>query len=465
MEKVIKDLKRMNQPFLYKKGNDLPPPALFLFILSVALLLVVVVFLSNLYVDSRRKLDVALSQLKAVDEQLNELRIYLVQGDLEKALTNLDRAQKSVSTIPLAPAPEAKTELAEVKAPGTVSPAGEPSVAPAPEAKTALAEVRAPDAVPPPVLPSPKPVETVPVPKPVEKVAPAPPAVKPAVLTIADDQTPYPFIVADANEHLLVCEKEKERLHLFRYRGNRFELIKSYACIVGANGSDKAKAGDLATPIGNYFTLRYIDGKSLPEKYGPGAFVLNYPNFLDRKARKDGSGIWLHGHTPGKNLGDPELQNTQGCIAVSNDVFTELKGLLKARGTPVVVVNQLKLAKTAEQRQLHEVLSGFMTSWAEAWGSMKIDRFMDHYSPEFMSDGMNYGAFKRQKVEVNKGKTYIRVKVDHLAILLPQERGGEIAVARFLQRYDSSNFRGDSWKLFYLKKGQKGWRIIGESRF
>jgi len=453
MEKVIKDLKRMNQPFLYKKGNDLPPPALFLFILSVALLLVVVVFLSNLYVDKSRKLDVAMSQLKAVDEQLNELRIYLVQGDLEKALTNLDRAQKNVSTVPLAPATEAKTELAEVKAPGTATPAGEPSVVPAPEA------------APPSVLPLPKPVEMAPVPKPVEKVAPAPPAVKPTVLTIADDQTPYPFIVADANEHLLVCEKERARLHLFRYRENRFELIKSYACIVGANGSDKAKAGDLATPIGNYFTLRYIDGKSLPEKYGPGAFVLNYPNFLDRKARKNGSGIWLHGHTPGKNLGDPELQNTQGCIAVSNAVFTELRGLLKARGTPVVVVSQLKLAKTGEQRQLFEELSGFMGSWAEAWGSMKIDRFMDHYSPDFTTEGMNYEAFKRQKVAVNKGKTYIRVKVDHLAILLPQERGGEIAVARFLQRYDSSNFRSDSWKLFYLKKGQAGWRIIGESRF
>ena len=198
------------------------------------------------------------------------------------------------------------------------------------------------------------------------------PAPSPAGLTLAADESPYPFVLAEAGEYLIVAEKDQKILHLFHYTDNRFVLIKSYPCIVGANGFDKKREGDLATPLGNYFTLRYIPGKNLPEKYGYGAYVLNYPNFLDRKARKDGTGIWLHGHTPGKSLGDPELQNTKGCIAVNNEVLRELTGFLKASGTPVVVVNRLQLTKTSTQRQLAEELNTFMKAWSKAWESGNI---------------------------------------------------------------------------------------------
>ena len=61
-------------------------------------------------------------------------------------------------------------------------------------------------------------------------------------------------------------------------------------------------------------------------------------------------------------------------------------------------------------------------------------------------------------------KSIITSVVEHPAILLLQEKNGEIAVIRFVQRYRSSNFQSDTRKLFYLKKGQSGWQIFGESR-
>jgi murein L,D-transpeptidase YafK len=311
-------------------------------------------------------------------------------------------------------------------------------------------------------VPATKPPAGVPVLSAPVKSSPAP---SPAGLTLAADESPYPFVLAEAGEYLMVAEKDKKTLHLFHYTDNRFVLIKSYPCIVGANGFDKKREGDLATPLGNYFTLRYIPGKNLPEKYGYGAYVLNYPNFLDRKARKDGTGIWLHGHTPGKSLGDPELQNTKGCIAVNNDVLRELTGFLKAGGAPVVVVNRLQLTKTSTQRQLAEELQTFMKAWSKAWESGNSKTFMSHYSHDFINgDGMNYQAFKRQKERVNSGKKFIRVQIENPAILLAQEEKEQIVVFRFKQRYRSNNFESDSRKIFYLKKGQAGWQIIGESR-
>ena len=403
----------------------------------IILFLLTTIILSYLYVKARDKNEFLLQQLRETQNKLDQLQMSMAQGDLKKAFADLAQAQKNVTALlPRAPEAAQKPVIALNQQPATQP----PSTAAAPPAPSVSPAAKTTPAKPQPVI-------------------------IPATLTLAADESPFPLVLAETGEYLLICEKDQKTLHLFRYADNRFVLVKSYPCIVGANGLDKKRAGDLATPVGNYFFLRYIPGKSLPEKYGLGAFVLNYPNFLDRRERKDGTGIWLHGHTPGKSLGEQELQNTQGCIVVSNDVLKELTGLLKASGTPIVVVNGLKLAKVANQRQLSEELSRFMKTWGGAWESANMKKFMGYYSRDFInSDGMNYQAFKRQKEKVNSGKKFIRVKIENTAILLPQDKGGQIAIVRFTQKYRSNNFESDSKKLFYLKKGQAGWQIIGESR-
>jgi len=451
----------MNQPYpsyLKKdKGYFHDPVFIGLIALNVLLLLAIII-VSCLYLENRRQRDLTLTGFQETQRKLDQIRISLAQGDTKKALTVVAETQSRVSEL-LPPVAET--------APETI-PAEKPARPPAVETASKPASPEQPPQAP--AAPARTP-ETIPAATPAAKPPAAatpekqPPPITPAGFAMAADETAYPFILANANEYLLACEKDSRTLHLFRFVDTRVTLVKSYPCIVGANGLDKKKAGDLATPVGNYFTMRYIPGKSLPAKYGHGAFVLNYPNFLDRRDKKDGTGIWLHGHLPEKNLGDPELQNTKGCIAVGNDVLKELTGLIPAGGTPMVIVNRLRTAKIPDQRKISDELTAFMASWAKAWETGKTEPFMDHYAPDFVnSDGMNYQAYKRQKERVNVGKKFIDVKVEHPAILLLQEKNGEIAVIRFVQRYRSSNFKSDTRKLFYLKKGQGGWRIFGESR-
>jgi len=284
-------------------------------------------------------------------------------------------------------------------------------------------------------------------------------------LVLASGTVPSPFILAGEGEYLLLCEKKAKRLSLFRFTGGKFSLVKTYRCIVGANHQNKQKPGDRATPEGVFFFIRFIPEKELPKTYGYGAFVLNYPNFLAKKEGKKGDGIWLHGHSADKNIGK-DLLNTKGCIVIDNSSLQELSTYVKPNGTPIVIVDKVEAISQKNQDELSGELKTFLNSWREAWESIDTKRYLSFYAPDFISsDGMSYSAFKQHKERVNSTKKVIKVNIENTAIFMPQEYKGEIAVVRFRQKYHSNNFNSESKKIFYLKKENTRWFIIGESTF
>lgn len=387
-------------------------------IAAIILLLISNLLLLYLFVRERNNNKNLIGLIDRAGKDFNQIHESLKQKDMQKAFRYLTEAQKQVvAMLPAVPVPAEKTAAA------TKEPRPEPPT----ETKAAAATVAS---------------------------APAP---------LQD--APYTFVFADAGEYLLICEKETKILYIFRFSDGKFSLIKQYPCVIGANNHGKMREGDFATPEGVYFFLRFASGKTLAENYGYGAFVLNYPNFLDRKERKDGGGIWLHGHSAGKVLG-ADVPDTKGCIVVSNDALKEMSGYLKSNGTPIAIVNKLQFTNLEARKELAKELRSFINSWRLSWQSINTKKYMSFYSPAFVnSEGMSFNSFKLHKEKTNKSKRFIRVKVENLAILMPPEYGGNVAVARFQQRYTSNNFKSDSKKIFYLKKGQAGWQIIGESSF
>lgn len=382
--------------------------------LKIGIALITLLLLSNavllyLFIKERNNNKSLFSLIDRKNKEFNQIHESLKQKDLQKAFRLLTEAQKqAVAMLPATPAPQQKP-TAETKE--------------------------------------------------------LPPAQTAASLPPSERETPSPFIFADSGEYLLIGEKDTKILYIFRFLDGKFSLVKQYPCVIGANNHDKRREGDFATPEGVYFFLRFAPGKTLAENFGYGAFVLNYPNFLDRKEKRDGDGIWLHGHSPGKTIG-VDVLDTKGCIAVSNDVLKEIAGFLKPNGTPIAIVSKLQFTKSESQKELAKELKDFLNSWRQSWESINTKKYLSFYSSSFVnSEGMNYNAFKQHKEKTNKSKKFIRVKIDNLAILVPPEHGGNIAVARFQQRYTSNNFKNDSKKIFYLKKGQAGWQIIGESSY
>ena len=400
----------------------------------IALLLILNLIFLTLYIKETKNSGKALSILQETNRSLVLLQDSLGRMDIQKAFVHLADARHQIAAaLPPAPAaPPAKT-VTEPKPPPV---------------KT-VAESKGEPAKPP-------------------VVAQKPPAVpvKTAQFAIPAGEMPAPLGWGVPGEYALICEKENKLLHLFKFQDERFALVKSYPCIIGANGTNKKKVGDYATPMGSYFTLRYTPGSALQEIYGEGAFALNYPNFLDRKEHKKGGGIWIHGHVPGKVVGVGDLVNTKGCIAVSNDIIRELKNLLPPSGANVSIVDKIIFVKESSRKESLQEIRNFMDAWRQAWESGDTGKYLRYYSKDFInSDGMNFTAFRLHKERVNSGKKFIHVNVEQIAIVFPQEREGETAVVRFVQKYRSNNFESNSKKLFYLKKGQEGWTIFGESAF
>jgi len=183
---------------------------------------------------------------------------------------------------------------------------------------------------------------------------------------------PVPIVHNKSEEYVLLCEKMSKTLHLYHSEENTFSLFKSYPCIVGSNHVDKREVGDLATPEGIYFLLSFLSGKGLPEKYGDGAFSLNYPNFLDQMDGKRGSGIWLHGfpdHT------DPPL-HSEGCIVVENAVLRELMGFVKIGDTPLVIVDTIKYQSQEKRLMLVQQLKDFLGNWEVAWETLDTEKYL-----------------------------------------------------------------------------------------
>ncbi len=270
---------------------------------------------------------------------------------------------------------------------------------------------------------------------------------------------PFPLVHVKNRDHFLLCDKQNKTLHLYRSKENTFPLVKSYPCIVGSNDVDKREAGDLATPEGIYFLISFITGKSLPEKYGAGAFSLNYPNFLDRKEGKKGSGIWLHGYSD--RLERPPF--SEGCVVVKDEILKELMGFIKIGETPLVIVDAMKYQPIEEQRKFFQTFSHFLKEWETAWESRDTAKYLSHYSRDFVSsDGKNYQKFKEYKYRVNQSKKFIHLQIEPKSFLLSQKDDGHLAVVRLNQDYRSDNFRSHSRKILYLREKQGKWEIIGE---
>lgn len=203
---------------------------------------------------------------------------------------------------------------------------------------------------------------------------------------------PSQFVALSArNKHAIAVDATKSRLYLFENSDVGIKLMGDYYISVGKSGTEKTAEGDLRTPLGVYFVTSNLDPKSLKDFYGSGALPINYPNMLDVKRGKTGSGIWLHG-TPSDQFSRAPLA-TDGCVVLANPDLERIIRTVEVRTTPVVIAQNLKWVAPMTAKADGKSFEDALAAWSTAKSSGDMTRLMSWYTPDFTSYGKNLGDY------------------------------------------------------------------------
>jgi len=304
-----------------------------------------------------------------------------------------------------------------------------------------------------------------------------------AVAKVVDTQPQYKPVhifttrksALKADYYIIVANKAIRMLYLLKQSAEQeWAVEKEFPIAIGAGlAGPKFAAGDKRTPEGVYFILIRKNKNELSEVYGPLAYVLNYPNELDKREGKTGAGIWIHGT---QSSGDP--LPTKGCLSLSNENILLLASYLKdGKGTPVVIVNDSLLTDPmpvvdfkevhekrfdvfTSQDQLLATVNDFLSQWVGAWESRDIVKYQEYYSEaHFLSQGMRWDAWKAKKIQTFKAYNSIDVNIDRVRISDLTDDGVEVM---FLQNYKSDQKYFENGKKLFLEKDKTTWKITQE---
>ncbi|MDH5485674.1 MAG: L,D-transpeptidase family protein [Gammaproteobacteria bacterium] len=259
--------------------------------------------------------------------------------------------------------------------------------------------------------------------------------------------------------YALAVDLKLSRLFVFENFNEQPRQIADYFISMGRGGPQKEKQGDLRTPLGVYFVQSYIPPQKLADKYGAGAYPINYPNVWDSFNGRTGYGIWLHGTRSG-TYNRPPLAS-EGCVVLPNEDLLAVGGYITLGQTPVLIGYDLKWLSIDQWKQQKEVVSSLFNQWLTDWQSLDTDSYLRHYSRDFNNGKKDFTHWVNHKRRVAKHKTFVSVETSDVSLLMhPNE---DVMVATFLQNYTSDNYSSESWKRQYWRKEKDGqWRIIFE---
>ncbi len=140
------------------------------------------------------------------------------------------------------------------------------------------------------------------------------------------------FFKEDDIEFAILVDKTKKELLVVQNLERYLKVVERFPVSLGKSPGNKKREGDMKTPEGKYKIINIKKDAELLPRYGPMAFVLNYPNETDMAMGKTGSGIWIHG-TEGEKI----TPDTKGCVEINNANLMKLAEYA-GNGTPVIIL-------------------------------------------------------------------------------------------------------------------------------
>ena len=198
------------------------------------------------------------------------------------------------------------------------------------------------------------------------------------------------------SRHAIVVDASKSRLYVFENDGKTIKLLNHFYTTMGKLGIGKVDEGDQKTPLGVYYISRTIAQDKLPTKYGPGyygsgALTLTYPNPLDLRRGKTGSGIWIHGTPPTEFARFPKASD--GCVVLANPDFEKVNKLINPKTTPVIITENINWVSPTILEPERRLFADTVQLWLAAKSSNQLDKLTWFYDNNFYN-GKNLSDWK-----------------------------------------------------------------------
>ena len=259
-------------------------------------------------------------------------------------------------------------------------------------------------------------------------------------------------------KYALVVDTSRSTLFVYANVAGEPRYVTDFYITIGKLGTEKFSSGDQRTPIGVYFVSAELPRKQLADMYGSGAYPLSYPNEWDRRNKRAGSGIWLHGTPSGTYSRPPRASN--GCVVLANEDLNKLAPYLQVGITPVIITNQMDWDNDQDQIERATLLQE-VEQWRNDWASRNTDAYLKHYARNFSSNEMDYPAWAKQKQLVNSGKSWVKIGITNVSMFTYPEQP-DMVVVNFEQDYGSNNLSNRIKKRQYWIKQDNLWKIIYE---
>ncbi len=268
------------------------------------------------------------------------------------------------------------------------------------------------------------------------------------------------------SHHILVAEKSTHKLYLYETQSDEPRLIKTFQIATGKKAGNKIFQGDHRTPEGIYHFSEFLPHKSLLERhgkageiYGVGAFVMNYPNPIDRLKGKTGGGIWLHSTNDETRI-DKGL-DSRGCLVAHNKHLIDLSQYIELNKTLIVVTHDVKYLKRETWQRNKNSLTKTLNKWLEAWQTENFESYKEQYHTSKFRDyrHKNYKNYMNYKRAVFSNPGTPEISIENVSIL----KNNDYAVITFIQNYNSNTITDTGKKTLYLMKDlYYNWKIVAE---
>ena len=214
---------------------------------------------------------------------------------------------------------------------------------------------------------------------------------------------------------VFVAETSASAFHRFDRVGDGVVKTRQDYMSIGLAGVGKEQSGDQRTPLGVYLVTEQLDTTRMHEKYGVTAFPLDYPNAWDRRLGRTGEGIWVHGVDVRGGVRPP--RDTDGCIALPNNILRELEQAFSPNVTPVLIATELAWSEPEALADIRVALEQAVAGWAISLEKGDMYTWLEFYDETFEHRGMNKVEWSAFNIETTGRREITSVDISDLLLL------------------------------------------------